>query len=494
MTEKMHLLDFIGQQFQNHVALIHQSHSWTFGEIYKKSDEWRSLLVGQVNEGEIVVCEYEADPFQYLTKFIGVLSAGGVHLSTRDFKRTEGRLQNLGMPWSAITKKINPIGIGFMHVATYEEYEYSIALPCQNLKPQLNTHTLNSNSSEVKSKIKGGRILETSGTTGEPKWVYWSEEGLIGDRLEWVDALSIGKEDVILNMHPLDFAHGMDVHLLTGLLSGAKVIHKNIQQDLIQSIISDIREYKVTMMSALPSHYAKIANACDDLNSCKTVRWGLTGGALLSANTVNRVKEKTGMDLTRLYGATEAGIMCIDFNANQISPKLQAMDGVEVQLRPIDEVSNTYPNVYEPYFKRKYMANFYWGDQAKTQQSFKDGWYKSGDAIMKNQDGTYSVLGRSSDVWVNDEGKLVCSGEIANSLLQIDDLSEVVVISPKLSKKATSTFFCMVKEGNNITNIKSLIEDKICAFLKEYKVYLVSDWPKTAVGKPELRLLLNWCQ
>ena len=43
-------------------------------------------------------------------------------------------------------------------------------------------------------------------------------------------------------------------------------------------------------------------------------------------------------------------------------------------------------------------AMMYWGNRAKTRETFQGGWTKSGDKYVRNADGSYTYGGRSDDM------------------------------------------------------------------------------------------------
>lgn len=305
--------------------------------------------------------------------------------------------------------------------------------------------------------------------------------------------MSLNSQDSILNLHALDFAHGIDVHILPALFIGITVIHHNIRGDDVTDILNSISKYNVTMMSALPSHYTYLAINCADPNLGNNVRWALTGGALLSPFTISLIQNKAGLKLKRLYGATEAGIMCADLkNDNQNIPTLWPMNGVEMEVRPLKTVSDKFQNIGEPYFKRNHIASLYWGDEARTESAFGDGWYKTGDAVSINKDGSIAVLGRAEDVWFDDiTQKLQSAGEISSAISEIHGVNEVAVFPP-LKPSAKPTIFCTIESQISMNTINKYINEKLVQLSVEATIFLGNDWPRTIVGKPARRALLAW--
>jgi len=50
------------------------------------------------------------------------------------------------------------------------------------------------------------------------------------------------------------------------------------------------------------------------------------------------------------------------------------------------------------YIRGPSAAMMYWGNRAKTRETFQGGWTKSGDKYVRNADGTYTYSGRSDDM------------------------------------------------------------------------------------------------
>lgn len=476
-------LGIIQEHEPSSLAIVGAEHSWTFGQIVQRARYWRGLLAENIGRGEIVVCDYEDDPFEYVAKFVGVLAAGGVHFATREKYLTWDRIDSYQMPWSAIANDVP-------HKAGHKFLRYMIVAGDTIIKGPYA-------SADKSTTGRPGRILETSGSTGESKWVFWLEQTLIADRREWIAELSLSRGDVILNLHSLDFAHGIDVHVLAGLVAGASVIHRSIVSDDIRGILDVIRRHKVTMVSALPYHFGTIATACEDPALGSSVRLALTGGTFLPPAMVAMVRDRTGMHLMRCYGATEVGVACGNFSdRDQTNPALRPLMNVSMRLTPLEgEIGRRFPNVGEPYFRCENMAAGYWGDDARTAYSFREGWYKSGDAVVQNADGSIAVLGRAEDVWINpSSGELVSAGEISIMLNEVPGVREVAVIPPAKEYTSKPTVFCTVASGESFDAVRISVSRCMSDAGINAKLYLSDDWPRTIVGKPERKALMAWAR
>jgi acyl-coenzyme A synthetase/AMP-(fatty) acid ligase len=481
MKNSISFLNIIERHNQNHDAIKYQKIVYTYADLTKRAKYWEKLLEPITVIGSIVICQYEDNPFEYTAKFLAIMNVGGVHYSSRDIKNTITRLEAIGLTY-AVLGDIKPSGLESQFCLYSIDQDGKLL---SQLKPtSLNLYL-----------PTAGRILETSGSTGLPKLVYWHEQDLVQDRITWCNQLSLTDSDIILNLHPLDFAHGIDVHILSGIISGCSVIHLPLHDNNYSNISQIIKSTKITMMSALPSHYVGIANASESSSVGRTVRWALTGGALLSGSSVKQIQQLSGINLKRLYGATEAGVMCADLSdTTQLEPHLHPMTGVEIRLESLVGISNQYPNIGEACFKRAHLASGYVGDIEKTAKIFSiDGWYRSGDAVRQNPDNSFEVLGRIEDIWIDNEtNALFYSGSIIDTIIAFDEVLEVVAIAPAQTKSKHAVIFCRVSTFTTIQSVKDLVQNYIDHIQLIATIYILNDWPSTIVGKPDRRSLLTW--
>ncbi|MFD3596731.1 class I adenylate-forming enzyme family protein [Nocardia sp. NPDC058640] len=457
----------------------------TFGELADAARAWCHILSAVVSEGDVVIVDYEESAIDHTAMLLGVMAAGGVHMTTRTPRRAWNRLADSGRRWHAVTRSgIDTALTGLCSVVDRTaQVPLAVATPGAPPPPAVST-------------TSRGRILETSGSSGEPKWVYWAEDDLLADRFDWCEQVGLTSADIAVNIHPLDFAHGIDVHVLATLCVGAQTVHVGAGATM-STIVRTIRDVSATYMSALPAHYDSLARTCEaSANIGEHLTIALTGGALLTPATAELVADRCGVRLRRLYGATEAGIMCADLRPElQVTPELSPLTGVQMRIRSIPGIDLDVHRVGEPVFHRAYQARGYWGDPERTAQAFSDGWYRSGDAVRLADDGTVSVLGRSDDVWVNERGTLCSSGALVDEISRIDDVEEVVVFAPGVDPGGRTVVLCRLSwSGAALQDIRDKVEATLTSCGLVGRIYLLSDWPKTSVGKPNRRCLLAWAR
>ncbi|OJJ82328.1 uncharacterized protein ASPGLDRAFT_67803 [Aspergillus glaucus CBS 516.65] len=151
-------------------------------------------------------------------------------------------------------------------------------------------------------------------------------------------------------------------------------------------------------------------------------------------------------------------------------------------------------------FKRPWpsMARTVWGDHSRYLKTYFEvyrGYYTTGDAAYRDQDGYYQVLGRVDDV-VNVSGHRLSTAEIESALLGHGSFSEVAVVGipDDMTGQALNVFACL-KDGVRDdkeqlkASSKQQIGNTIGRFAVPKRVFIMSDLPKTRSGKIMRRIL-----
>ncbi len=160
--------------------------------------------------------------------------------------------------------------------------------------------------------------------------------------------------------------------------------------------------------------------------------------------------------------------------------------GYEVELRGEDGASSVPDG--EPgdlYIKGPSAALMYWGNRAKSRDTFQGAWTKSGDKYVKNADGSYTYSGRSDDM-LKVSGIYVSPFEVEATLVQHPAVLEAAVIGKEDAEGLTKTkAFVVFKSGASATEdeLKTFVKERLAPYKYPRFWEFVSDLPKTATGK-----------
>jgi len=108
----------------------------------------------------------------------------------------------------------------------------------------------------------------------------------------------------------------------------------------------------------------------------------------------------------------------------------------------------------------------YWGNRAKTRDTFQGGWTKTGDKYVRNLDGTYTYAGRIDDM-LRVSGLYVSPFEVEATLVQHPVVLEAAVIGvPDAQGLTTTKAFVVLKPGGGTTEaeLKAFVKSRLAPY------------------------------
>ena len=130
-------------------------------------------------------------------------------------------------------------------------------------------------------------------------------------------------------------------------------------------------------------------------------------------------------------------------------------------------------------------ALMYWGNRAKTRETFEGRWTRSGDKYIRNPDGTFTYAGRSDDM-LKVGGVWVSPFEVEATLVQHPSVLEAAVIgAPDADGLIKSKAFVVLKEGASAdeAELKGFVKDRLAPYKYPRSIAFIAELPKTATGK-----------
>ena len=255
-----------------------------------------------------------------------------------------------------------------------------------------------------------------------------------------------------------------------------------------QAVFKRLLEHKPSIFYGVPTLYAALL-ASPDLPKKDELRLRMctSAGEALPADIGKRWTEHFGVEILDGIGSTE---MLHIFLSN-IPDKVRygttgwPVPGYTIELRGDDggPVADGEPG--DLYIQGPSAAMMYWGNRAKTRETFQGGWTKSGDKYVKNADGTYTYSGRSDDM-LKVSGIYVSPFEVEATLVQHPAVLEAAVIGKEDAEGLTKTkAFVVLKPGSSATDdeLKAFVKDRLAPYKYPRFIEFVSELPKTATGK-----------
>ena len=337
-----------------------------------------------------------------------------------------------------------------------------------------------------------GFWLYSSGSTGRPKGTvhsqanpYWTAE-LYGKRV-----LGLTERDICFSAAKLFFAYGLGNALTFPLAVGATTLlmaDRPTPDAVFKRWRGEVGGVKPTVFFGAPTGYAgMLASPNLPKKSEVAMRLASSAGEALPAEIGERFTRHYGVEIIDGIGSTEMLHIFLSNIPGRVRYGTTGwpVPGYTIELRGDDggPVADGEPG--DLYIQGPSAAMMYWGNRAKTRETFQGGWTKSGDKYVHNADGTYTDSGRSDDM-LKVSGIYVSPFEVEATLVQHPAVLEAAVIGKEDAEGLTKTkAFVVLKPGSSATEdeLKAFVKDRLAPYKYPRFVEFVAELPKTATGK-----------
>jgi benzoate-CoA ligase family protein len=330
--------------------------------------------------------------------------------------------------------------------------------------------------------------LYTSGTTGRPKGAM-HRHGSVRDVAELYGrgVLGVAPGDRVLSVAKLFFAYGLGNSAFFPLSSGATTILERARPTPAV-IASRARTEKPTLFFGVPTFYSALLNSDIPDDTFSSVRQGVSAGEPLPPVLFSRFRERFGVEILDGLGSTEALHIFLSNRPGTARPGSSGtpVDGYQVELR--DETGTPITNSGQPgdlYLSGPSVASGYWCRTETTRAVFQGEWLRTGDTYVRNEDGTYTCLGRSNDM-LKAGGIWVSPAEVEERLLEHPDVAEAAVVAGHDTDGLDKPIACVVPVPGRTVDAAVLVtwcREGLAAYKRPRAVVGMTELPKTATGK-----------
>lgn len=336
-------------------------------------------------------------------------------------------------------------------------------------------------------------LLFTSGTAGAPRAAMLTHGNLASNIRQVQDhpGLRLTSDDVGLAALPFHHVFGLNVVLGVGLAARARVALED-RFDAAEAI-AVIRESRVTVAAGVPTMYSDwlaLDEGAAPSDAFATVRLAVSGAAPLPAEVASAFQRRFGVVLHQGYGLTEASPIVTTTALGAASPRpgsigpplpgvdvrLVDADGGEVLMGDPGEVVVHGPNVF---------AGYWHDDEATARALPDDGWLRTGDVGVIEEDGELRLVDRAKDLIIV-SGFNVYPVEVEDVLRTHPDVADAAVVGEPSSRTGETVVAFVEPLPGSVIDPKSLAEH--CArALSRYKCpsryEVVDELPRNLAGK-----------
>jgi len=498
--------------YPNYEAVVYESRSYTWAEVYKRCIKFASALdkIGVKTGDTVSVLAFNTP--EIFEAHYSIPMAGAVinAINTRLDPNTISYILNhsdakvliidrqfhevIAKALVNVKNKIIIIDINDKDIDTSSfkkigKYEY---------ESFLNTGDENYEWKKPKDEWQALSLGYTSGTTGKPKGVVYHHRGAYlmatGSSVAW----NMPNKLNFLCVVPMFHCNGWCYPWTLAMLHGKVICLRNID---VKKMFDLIEKYEVTHFGGAPIVLNMITNAPKEHHKeLKRKIYVLTAGAPPPSIIFEKMKN-LGFEVMHVYGLTETYGHMLQCAWNDEWNNLEQDKQNEIKARQGVIYPNTEsavvmdPKTMEPVphdgktmgeimIRGNIVMKGYYKDKEATEQSMKGGWFHSGDLAVTHPNGYIKIQDRSKDIIISG-GENISSIEIENTIAKHPSISlAAVVAKPDEKWGETPCAFIELIEG------KSATEEEIIKFCKETlagfklpKNVIFSSLPKTSTGK-----------
>ena len=345
-------------------------------------------------------------------------------------------------------------------------------------------------------------IFYTSGTTGRPKGALGTHRNICGNLISLAFAarraqMRAGKEpaptsgqNVYLLSVPFFHATGCHSILVANLAAGGKLVlmHKWDAERALELIERE----RVTTFGGVPAMVWQVLQSPSfesrDISSVQSIGYG---GAPAAPELVRRMEQLfPGRTPSNGYGLTETSSVTtmnsgVDY---QERPESVGVPVPVVDVRVVDTDGNDAPvgEVGELWIQGPNVVKGYWGLPEATEQTFGDGWLKSGDLARVDEDGFVYIVDRAKDMVIRGGENVYCV-EVEAVLFEHPEIADAAVIGvPHQVLGEEVGAVIVLSPGSTLTadEVRAHVAGRLAGFKVPAHVYFRAEpLPRNSAGK-----------
>jgi len=300
-------------------------------------------------------------------------------------------------------------------------------------------------------------MLFTGGSTGKPK--VWSKtpRNMLLEARYMSDKFNISPDDLFLSTVPPQHIYGFLFSVLIPFISSARVL--NGVYTFPVEILRAAKDYRASILVGVPLHYRVLKT--DDLQR-HDLRMAFSSAGVLDKEDAAYFHDKTGLDVTEIYGSTETG---------GVAARCCLRDGEA--WRALDPVNWKIRNG-RLHVRSEFISPTLHRDAA--------GFFMTADCADSDGHDRFVLRGRADDI-VKVGGKRVDLSAIQAKIKQIPGVRDTVVVSIPTGNGRQNELAALVATHLDVPHLRQYIAAVSEAYAIPKRIVVVSEIPVTSTGK-----------
>jgi acyl-CoA synthetase (AMP-forming)/AMP-acid ligase II len=331
-------------------------------------------------------------------------------------------------------------------------------------------------------------VLHTSGTTARPKIVPLTHGNVTASARHIGATLQLSPADACLNVMPLFHIHGLIAAVLSSLGAGAAVVCTPGFDAL--RFFRWMDEERPSWFTAVPTMHQAILSRAErnrEIIERVKLRFIRSSSASLPGPVMEQIEKVFGCPLVESYGMTEASHqMASNPLAGPRKPgKVGLPAGPEVAIMGDDGGILPKGEIGEVVIRGPNVTKGYEANPEANAKAFTNGWFRTGDQGMFDEDGFLMLTGRLKEL-INRGGEKVSPLEVDGVLSGHPAVAQVLTFAIPHQKLGEEVGAAVVlREGASLTEreLRDYAAKQLADFKVPKKVVFLDEIPKGATGK-----------
>ncbi len=335
----------------------------------------------------------------------------------------------------------------------------------------------------------------TSGTSGYPKLAAHNYKYPLGHFITAKYWHRVNPDGLHLTISDTGWAKSSWGKIYGQWLCEAPIFVYDFDRFDAEKILPLFAKYQITTFCAPPTMYRMLAKQDLSRFDLSSIQHASTAGEALNPEVYRQFQKATGLSIMEGFGQSESTLIIGNLNGSfhKLGSMGQPVPLYDVHLLNIDGEEVDEGETGEICINIKNglpcgLAYAYEGNEEVTAETWREGYYHTGDLAWRDEDGFYWYVGRADDV-IKSSGYRIGPFEIENVIMELPYVLEcgVSAAPDEVRGQVVKASIVLVKGTEGTEALKKEIQNYVKKRTAPYKypriVVFKEELPKTVSGK-----------
>lgn len=338
-----------------------------------------------------------------------------------------------------------------------------------------------------------GYMAMSSGSTGRPK-VACYRHNIFFDIVKYIPEKLYGmnQDSVMMSIPKMSWGYGLHNSITYTLGLGATAVVMS-SPPAPTAIFDHMKKFRPTVVASSPTIISKLVKDVHKHQSLPdSIQYFSSSGEDLPVSLYDKFYSRFGIKLNTAIGTLEAANICYAATCGNPEPQTvgEPLPGCEFKiLNQFDQPCQS-TEIGEILVKTSMSAFCYLKLPDKTDDTFVNGWIRTGDLGYLNKDNRLVFVGRVDDVFkVN--GLIVSPVETESKILQYPGIEQVAVAGVETDKNKEVNAWVIPNSDFNKDNFQIWLKNNLFPHQIPKRIHYVDRINETMTNKQDRRSLVN---